>query len=170
MKRYILYFISVLKVFKTQWYSISVLISLKTYKLLKNRHRTVVKSFIKFLIFIRDKEKDCNRRRNVTLVICYRTDKFKINIYKRGITSIICQWPWPWHMLSRSWSWPPTDFRWQSLFVIKKVINEKSLKNDVSFLQYETEIFYFKVYFTTFHAKRLPSHFPPCLKLGKVKK
>jgi len=39
----------------------------------------------------------------------------------------------------------------------------KSLKNKVSFLQNKTKILCFKIYFMTFHAKRLPSHLPPSL-------
>ena len=46
-----------------------------------------------------------------------------------------------------------TSFNHRSLFV--KIINKRNLKNDISFLKYETEIFCFKVYFTTFYAKRL---------------
>jgi len=49
----------------------------------------------------------------------------------------------------------PSDSSNKSSLVIKKLF-KKSLKNNI-FFYYDMKIFCFKVYFTTFHAKRLPS-------------
>ena len=83
----------------------------------------------------------------IFLFYCNLLDFFVI-IPNRGSPPLL----WPWHILSRSWPWVTSD-KFQSSF-IKKLLTKKFKKRlRYLFPRYKTEIFCFKVYFTTFYAK-----------------